>query len=262
MCVNPIHIKRTGLNVRCGKCYACRDFTHRSWSVRLQIEMESSLTGYFVTLTFDSDHYHSQPTIEWVKREITLFLKNLRDFYKRPISEYQKRFLVTENAPEEVNFKYYLVAERGEKNNRYHYHMLLFNLPFGLECVQTELEKVWSKGRVHIGSVTPSSISYTVDYMLKNDKGDIYKAMSKGLGNSYLTEEKIKYHQQSLNPAIRTNYGLYPMPRYISSRIFNTNQKKKIYESFLFKRTESDFKDIPNRYNYIANKVKHNNLQK
>lgn len=243
-CVNQIYVKRTGFFVRCGKCYPCLDYKHKGWQVRLQSELKLSKSSYFVTITFDQANYPDPDSLDKAKEEITLFLKRLR------------------HDPFATDIKYYLVAEYGNLTKRLHYHALLFNLEGSILQVQKNLERIWNKGLIHIGTVTPGSINYVTDYILKNDMSQCYRAMSKGIGLGYVTDRKIKYHQDSMNSSIKTNDGTYPMPRYYSTRIYSPDQRKELYDKNLTRIESFDPWARSNKERNIKNRLNHKKTKK
>lgn len=80
--------------------------------------------------------------------------------------------------------KHYTVGEYGDKNNRPHYHSLIFGYDFpdrqlvkiedGFALYSSEtLDKAWQqKGYALIGDVTFQSAAYVARYMMKKRKGD------------------------------------------------------------------------------------------
>ena len=57
------HIERF-LEIPCGKCLYCYQRKQESWRIRLQSEMKSSFSTFFVTLTYDDEHL---PIVEVLK---------------------------------------------------------------------------------------------------------------------------------------------------------------------------------------------------
>lgn len=236
-CVNQIFIKKIGFTVPCGKCYPCLERKHNDWQVRLQYELRSSKTAYFLTFTFDDNNYPVPDTLDQAKRIITLFIKRIR---------HEKRF---------EGLRYFIVAEYGLKTHRLHYHGLMFNLNGSMVAVQSEMEQLWKNGMVHIGTVEPGSINYVTDYILKNDSSQVYRTFSKGIGKSYISDKIISYHQNNLQSQVRTPFGNYSMPRYYKKKIFTDNQLKEIYERESTRiKDEKPFTRI-NKENYIRQKL-------
>ena len=86
-------------------------------------------------------------------------------------------------------FRFFACGEYGTKSQRPHYHMIIYGLKLQKPSPDTwrkqmngyvlfeskELEKVWKRGNVIVGSVTYQSISYVARYMLKKQKGQDVK---------------------------------------------------------------------------------------
>lgn len=253
-CVNPVYVRASKITVRCGKCFACVDNRHKQWAVRLQSEMDCSSTAYFVTLTFDDVHL-LENTLEFGKREITLFLKRFRHFLKNPYLDISDRYKVPQIEGKTANFKYFLVGEFGSKNKRLHFHLLLFNVMYNKEKTVDILNLIWGNGLVHIGDIQTGGISYVTDYMLKSTEKS-YMACSKGIGLSFLTDEMVKFHQANQTTLIKNRYGSYPMPRYFKDRIFTTSEKRLMYDKFIVNSNPDEVKRI-DAYNNLRNRVLH-----
>lgn len=130
--------------------------------------------------------------------------------------------------------RYYAVGEYGSTNNRPHYHAIIFNVPR-----ETLFHDAWGLGQIHIGSVTPDSCAYTMKYIDKqsvtrlfgsrDDRVPEFPLMSKGLGDSYLTPDVIKYHQADISRLYLTKDGGYrvALPRYYRQRIFSDSDLKQ-----------------------------------
>ena len=93
--------------VPCGKCPACLENRRQDWAIRIMEESKNYDFNYFITLTYDENHYPKDNSVD--KRAIQLFIKRLRKRLKAPI-------------------KYYCVGEYGTKTRRAHYHVIVFNL--------------------------------------------------------------------------------------------------------------------------------------
>lgn len=110
-------------------------------------------------LTYGSDY----PTL--VKRDVVLFLKQLRDYYDRKYKHQGIRF--------------YLAGEYGDTSLRPHYHIIAFNLPCEDLCYYARsplgdvyyssdlLNALWGKGYVVVGEATVESMAYTARYCQK-----------------------------------------------------------------------------------------------
>lgn len=247
ICMNPFTLKEEngGHQVPCGKCWNCKRRRASSWSVRLMKEYERSSTGYFVTLTYDTQYVPISK-----KGFMTLDKKHLQNFFKRLRQWHEK---------DAQSIKYYAVGEYGGKTLRPHYHIIVFNANIEFiekswsECVNKK-EGIFRKlGDIHYGSLTEASVGYTLKYISKakiiplhqnDDRIPEFSLMSKGLGSNYLTEKMIKWHKNS--PAERIFVPLKdgkkaPMPRYFKEKIFDESEKDLI--SFHWKKKSDLLKE-------------------
>lgn len=151
---------REQLLLPCGKCDGCRLERSRQWAVRCMHEAQLHESNCFVTLTYDDAHCPP----ELVPRDMQLFLKRLRkvgksDKLKRDVSQ---------------GIRFFGSGEYGERTNRPHFHILLFNCDFsdkyevGKELFHSDfLASVWTVGGHRIGEVTARSANYVAQYSMK-----------------------------------------------------------------------------------------------
>jgi hypothetical protein len=121
------------------------------------------------------------------KGKFTLHKKDYQDFLKRLRKQLPDRLI-----------KYVVCGEYGSKNNRPHYHFILFGLNID---DFNDIQKAWGKGLINVGNVQPNSIAYVFKYSIKGDKKHRdwrqtkqFIAMSKGLGETFafnITEVKV-----------------------------------------------------------------------
>lgn len=207
--------------VPCGRCPICKRNRVNQWAFRLQQEDKVSLSAHFVTLTYDSNHVPISDN-----GFLTLRKKDLQDYWKR------LRKLVPD-----ATVKYFAVGEYGSKNKRPHYHAIVFNV-----SDDKLFFDAWSLagvpfGDVHVGTVTSDSIAYTLKYIDKSnfrvqhrrdDRQPEFSLMSKGLGDSYLSDQIVRYHKA--NPGIMAVTKLsghkVPIPRYYRNKIFSESERK------------------------------------
>ena len=176
------------IQIPCGKCVGCRLRYSRQWADRCMLELQYHESSYFVTLTYNDENL---PTSEWldsetgevgtshslVKRDVQLFLKRLRRYYKF-----------------DNHLMYYCAGEYGSKSARPHYHLIIFGLRLDdLKVYKTNkelqyslftspfLEKCWGKGFVVVGLVTWETCAYTARYIMKKQYGasaDVYNQLN------------------------------------------------------------------------------------
>lgn len=145
-CVHPKWIEWYSMFVPCGKCIACKKSRAKEWTARLIHELNYSSQSLYVTLTYDEENFPENGSIS--KEELQKYIKRLR---KRS----------------EKALRYFACGEYGELSFRPHYHLIIF----GLSYEDAEIvEKCWTKGFCHIGSVTHESIAYVAGYVQKKLK--------------------------------------------------------------------------------------------
>lgn len=120
----------------------------------------------FVTLTYSPENLPKDQSI--TKDELQRFFKRLR----KKLSK------------KGVQIRYFACGEYGEKNNRPHYHAIIFGTDFPDRQIVTQtkrgdylyrsptLDKAWGLGHAWIGDVTFESAAYVARYVMKKRKGD------------------------------------------------------------------------------------------
>jgi len=217
-CDTPYYVRIKGrideIPLPCGRCPHCKKHRTNSWVFRLQQEDLVSSCSHFITLTYTSDHVpiSANGFMTLCKRDLQLFFKRLRKLQQSKI-------------------RYYAVGEYGSKRWRPHYHIIMFNLED-----EKHLASAWTQGDIHTGLVSGASIGYTCKYIAKPTRIPIHKRddrvkefslMSKGLGASYLTPQKVNYHTADLSRNYVTTPGGYALalPKYYRDKIFDDEQK-------------------------------------
>jgi len=99
----------TYFHVPCGQCGECRLSRARMWATRCVHEATLWKNSSFITLTYKD----TPPNNSLNPQDTKEFIRRLRYNLKIP-------------------FKYFLVGEYGDQNNRPHYHALIFGHDFGL----------------------------------------------------------------------------------------------------------------------------------
>ena len=153
-----------GFNLPCGQCIGCRLKYSQEWAVRLMHENQMHEQSCFITLTMNDEYLESRDNrYSLDKSEFQKFMKRLRKRYGNKI-------------------RYFHCGEYGEKNQRPHYHAILFGVDFEdkeLFKIRDEirlytsetLAKLWPFGFVTIGEVTFESAAYVARYVTKKIKG-------------------------------------------------------------------------------------------
>ena len=231
--MNPFQLKECdgGHKVPCGKCLNCKSRRASTWSTRLMKEYERSLTGYFITLTYDTKYVPitEKGFMSLNKKHVQTFLKRLRQWHGK----------------EATSIKYYAVGEYGGKTYRPHYHLIIFNANIEFiekswsDCVNKKQAIFRKLGEVHYGTLTDASVGYTLKYISKakriplhknDDRIPEFSLMSKGLGLNYLTEKQIQWHLEK--PSERMYIPMKdgkkaPLPRYYKEKIYTAEQKEQ-----------------------------------
>ncbi len=185
----------------------------------------------FVTLTYDNRHLPGNGSLD--RRELQLFLKRLRKRYGQGL-------------------RYYGCGEYGEKFDRPHYHLCLFNHDFEDKVLwkikdgvrlytSAQLATVWELGFSTVGAVTFESAAYVARYCMKKITGPgsgahygarvpEFPAMSRGskkLGTGGIGKGWLEEFQSDVYPndyVIMRGHKLRP-PRYYDN-IYDVNDPK------------------------------------
>lgn len=136
-CAKPLFINFQP--VPCGTCYECQMRKRAEWDLRLRVESKSA-EAFFVTLTMDDEHYETP-----AKRTLQSFFKTLRNHG--------------------LKFKYYAVAEFGERTGRGHYHLCLFVREWSDEiCNMHDIVRMWTLGMTDIAPLNDAAIHYVTKW--------------------------------------------------------------------------------------------------
>lgn len=153
-----------GFNLPCGQCIGCRLKYSQEWAVRLMHENQMHEKSCFITLTMNDEYLQSRDNpYSLDKSEFQRFMKRLRKRYGNEI-------------------RYFHCGEYGEKNNRPHYHAIIFGMDFEDKelfhvreeirlYISQNLAELWPYGFVTIGEVTMESCAYVARYVTKKIKG-------------------------------------------------------------------------------------------
>lgn len=208
--------------VPCRKCPPCLAKRSNGWIFKLTQQDKVAQTAHFVTLTYSNEQFTKQNGritpkgyLTLVKRDFQLFMKRLR-----------------KSEPYGNILKYFACGEYGSNTERPHFHAIIFN-----SSVE-RIENAWQLGICHIGTVTGNSIAYTTKYMHKgktipkhanDDRAPEFQLFSKGLGNNYVTETTIAYHNADINRNYLVVEGgvKVPMPDVYKKKIFSETVRKQ-----------------------------------
>ena len=223
------------IEIPCGHCVGCKQDAQRRWAFRLMAESLAHKYAYFVTLTYSDDPKSLS------KRDLQLFHKRLRKVFP---------------------FRFFACGEYGEKNSRPHYHgIYFFDVPLedlklwsnkGSYCLYNSatFTRLWGKGFVVLGTLTPSSCAYCAKYCLKQFDTPVGKeapfilmSRAPGIGDSFFKENLKPGLLVVPSCAGSAIHG--SLPRYIKNKFSVENPFKDLQDlSQLSKMRESGFSDI------------------
>ena len=273
--------------IPCGKCVICLQNKQSVWTFRILNELEVAETARFVTLTYDEKYLPyinengeigtlwDENTKLWKEggerivntlynRDIQLFLKKTRSKIMR---EYRNTFKGSkiEELKEGIRWvkkneisgkwspklRYYGCGEYGDKGERAHWHIIMFNIPrewikwdpIHEEEYSPKLEQIWGKGIISVSEVNRKRAAYCAGYMMKqvgrwwDDEKEIrvkpYQIMSKnpGIGANYINDENRNYHLSTKNNYTRLEGGYkQSLGTYYKKKIWGENKKNWEYE--------------------------------
>lgn len=206
---NPKHARNSTnpIDLPCGRCTGCKLERSRQWAVRIMHESQCHPENSFLTLTFANEHLPVDYSVD--VRDTQLFLKRLRDHIE----------------PRKIRF--FLCGEYGDKDQRPHYHIILFNYAFlhDRKLLKTTrngdklytsatLEKLWPFGQSSIGNVTFNSAAYTARYAMKKITGD--KAEAHYLREHPLHHFIVRTKPEFLTMSRRPGIGFPWINKYMS----------------------------------------------
>jgi hypothetical protein len=151
------------VNLPCGQCIGCRLQRSQEWALRCVHEASLYDDNCFITLTYNPENLPPDGGLR--KRDFQLFMKRLRRAFP------------------ERKIRFYHCGEYGDRNNRPHYHAILFNFnfddwtylfdsPSGSEIYTSPtLERIWGLGFVTVGTVNMESAAYVARYCVKKITG-------------------------------------------------------------------------------------------
>lgn len=247
-------------------------------------EEKISSSAYFITFTYATEHLpvtkNNLTSLD--KRDVQLFFKRLRKSH-------------TSHPHFKSPIKYYCVGEYGTKSKRPHYHALIFNADIEL------IEAAWKKdgniiGDIYYGDVSGASVGYTLKYMskqkqvksyrkntqgmrVKDDRIPEFALMSKGLGISYITENRKNWHLTDLHNRkyLRMDERKINMPRYYYQKIYDGYQldllkmsgsliqQDEFFKQFKSKSYKKSIMDLEKRIQFAFSsheKIIHSSIQK
>lgn len=170
------------MELPCGQCIGCRLDKSRQWAMRCVHEASMHEDNVFITLTYNAENL--PPDCGLILGDFQRFMKRLRKYV------YPKKI------------RFYHCGEYGDKNNRPHYHAVifgynfddwvyLFDSPSGEPIFSSPtLERIWGFGFVTVGSVTFESAGYVARYCMKKINGKM---------RDHINEETGLKHYERIN---------------------------------------------------------------
>lgn len=245
-CLKPVRLTKNldprvyprGIEVPCGKCMNCRIQRRREWTLRLTHELEYYQKATFLTLTY-SDEYLPLNPLGPIPASGTLRKTDLQKFWKRLRKTLSKGSLHGKYyGPHPIRrIRYYACGEYGDKNDRPHYHAIVFGInPEGSDkasVMDAWPYCDWSQKKIiegSFGTVTPSSISYVASYINKKLSGSelekkftsigrepVFKTSSLGIGREWCNDHEDQLSEEG---EIRSwNGSVQTIPRYYLKRL-------------------------------------------
>ena len=163
VCFSPYWNKKTRTVCECGHCAGCIDSRSKDWVFRISKEMEYSKDNLFVTLTYNKDNLPEGGTLN--KVDVQNFLKRFREHVSRHFGI--------------KNVRYFECGEYGDKNDRAHYHLIFFGIPFSKQIADV-IDAKW----VYVKPAIPVHAPYVSSYVLKNFDRFIIKISKVGRRNT------------------------------------------------------------------------------
>lgn len=244
-------IKGFKIKIPCGQCIGCRLDYSRQWAVRAchEVNTYGADNNMFITLTYNDEHLPDNKSLDY--SDVQKFLKRLRHYTGDGL-------------------RYMVCGEYGEKFQRPHYHLLLFNYVFpdidwnkpylidtnkGQMYYRSEIleKELWTdpyqpdnkKGFSVIGKVTFESAAYVARYVTKKLKTKDEEKLKEHYGlrvpeflrmsrDPGLGNQFVKnYYEDILNHGYVTFGRKYkaPVPRYYLNVIKN-EISEDLYNSY------------------------------
>ncbi|MNJ30706.1 hypothetical protein D3C77_253140 [compost metagenome] len=160
------------LQIPCGHCIGCRIDRSAMWATRMVHEQKYSPCSCFLTCTYSNEFLPEHGQL--VPKHIKAFVKALNDKFGPELRAQFGR-----------GVRYVLCGEYGDELGRPHYHIALYGVDFsgdrkyykksgsGDDLFMSETAtRLWGRGDVYIGSLTPQSAGYIARYVMKKVNGD------------------------------------------------------------------------------------------
>lgn len=229
------------MTVPCGQCIGCRIDRTRMWALRCSHESKMHQNNCFITLTYDKQH---------LPEDTGLVKKHLQDFFRRLRKSHG-------------TFRYFAAGEYGERDNRPHYHAIIFGLDFAEDrkffkttpqghklFISKTLTETWQNGHATVASFSYSTASYTARYVLKKvtgkDAPEFYQRLNIVTGE--LVPVLPEFSLMSLKPGIgATWYDKFKKDAFPSDFLIHEGKKHTVprfYADRLKRDSEQIHKEV------------------
>lgn len=217
------------VEVPCGQCIGCRLERSRQWAMRCIHESTLHDANSFITLTYAPEH---------MPYDFSLKVDHFQKFMKR-----------LRKSREGQKIRYFHCGEYGDKENRPHYHAILFGADFPDRqtadlvnspnplYISEELMRLWPFGFSTVGDVTFESAAYVARYCVKKVTGENadahYMVIDEQTGEVH--QQRPEYVTMSRRPGVgRGWFDKYASDAYPSDFVTIRGQKMrppKFYDS-------------------------------
>lgn len=219
------------IEIPCGNCIECRKQKANEWRCRMSEELREHKYAYFVTLTFSPEEL-LKLTRETRRCECNLIAGvAVRRFLERWRKKHGK------------SLRHWCISELGhEGTERLHLHGIIWS---DTEIGKEYLEYYWHYGEIWCGEYcNQQTINYIVKYITKIDTdhkgfyGQIFA--SPGIGRRWVDRHQNDPTYTYRPGKSRTDYVLkngqkVKMPTYFKNKIYNEDEREKIWRDFMDK---------------------------
>lgn len=202
--------------------------------MRCMHEAQMHPENCFVTLTYSDEHLPDDYSVH--VEVVQKFMKRLRKAYE----------------PKKI--RSFAAGEYGDKDNRPHYHLLLFNHSFTDQKLHSQknkiklytsqsLQKLWPYGYSTVGSLTYQTAAYTARYVMKKVGGDL--APEHYLRTHPLTGKLVQvqpeFATQSNKPGLASGwYEQFKCDAFPSDFLIVDGKKHPVPKFYTLKLSEED----------------------
>ena len=207
------------LQLPCGSCIGCQTSKAKAWALRCHLEAATHPIVGFTTLTFNDENLQ----VTLARRTYQLFVKRLR-----------------RSLPARA-LRHFGCGEYGEKNQRPHYHAILFGT-----ADEQLVDRAWGLGHTFTVRATAATINYVAGYTAKK------------IGWQLAVEERIDYStgeiytwqppfiQMSRNPGIGAHARQF-VNSWRSEAIYNGKRQpvpRFLHEAWKAQATEEEIQAL------------------